>query len=85
MKEFKGLLRSEIKKAERLANKATGTDNCRITGYSWKEEHPIDFAPECTFIEVRCEICHDYEERADVDIILNIPMFDRRMTKASIA
>lgn len=77
-KEFKGLLRSEIKKVEKLANKVTGFDNCKITGYSTVESTMFD---SC-WIDCKCEICRDYEERVDIDIRISIPMFDRRMSWA---
>lgn len=77
-KEFKGLLRSEIKKAENLANKITGFSDCKITGYSSVESNKFE---EC-WIECECEICRNYEERVDIDIMLVIPMFDRRMSWA---
>lgn len=79
-REFKGLLKSEIKKAEKAANKALGVNDCKVTGYSSRVTHPIDFDPECVWVEVECEICHNYENRAEVDVHLSIPMFDRRKT-----
>lgn len=83
MKKFNGLLKSEIKKAEAAANKATDTKNCKVTGYSWKTVHPFDFAPDVEFVEAICEICHDYDRRADVDVRLDIPMSDRRRSTAT--
>lgn len=83
-KTFEGLLQSEIRKAENAANKATGTRNCKLTGYTSKVVHPFDFDPEATFVEVICEICHDCERRASVDVRLDIPMFDRRRTVATV-
>ena len=82
-KHFDGLLQSEIRKAESAANKATGTKNCKLTGYSYKVVHPFDFDPDAVFVEVMCEMCHDYERRASVDVRLDIPMFDRRRTVAT--
>lgn len=77
-KEFRGLLKSEIKKAEKLANKITGFSDCKITGYSSVKSNQFG---EC-WIDCKCEICRNYEERVDIDIMLVIPMFDRRMSWA---
>lgn len=77
MKSFEQLLPSEIKKAERCANKALKADNCKVTGYY--HDGKID---ELGFVLVKCEICHDYEERATVDVELNIFMPDRRRSWA---
>ena len=86
IKEFEGLLSSEIKKAEAAANKALGRKDCKVTGYFAKETHPFDFDPDLTFVDVRCEICYGYGgDRADVDIMLSVPMFDRRRTTARVA
>lgn len=81
-KKFESLLPSEIKKAEAAANKATGTKNCKVTGYSWTRSS-LGIDPDAMFVDVRCEICHDYEQRADVDVLLSIPMFDRRRSFAT--
>ena len=83
-KVFEDLLRSEIKKAIKVANKATGFNDCTITAYFAEEEHPFDFDPEVTFMNVTCEICRNYEERVPIDVVLSIPMFDRRMTTARV-
>lgn len=82
MKEFKGLLKSEVKKAERLANKLTGFKDCRVTAYSSEVTHPFDFDPESTWIQCICEICRDYEEPIDFSVNLSIPMRDRRKSFA---
>lgn len=79
---FKGLLKSEIKKAEKAANKALGVTDCKVTGYSSRVTRPVDFDPEYVVVEVECEICHSYENRAEVDVHLSIPMYDRRKTDA---
>lgn len=84
-KEFKGLLKSEIKKAEQYANKMSGYNDCKVTGYSVKERTESDLFPEFVWYKVVCEICRNYEERCDFDILLMIPMFDRRKTFANIA
>lgn len=80
MKKFKELLKSEIKKAENAANKILGVKDCKVTAYSSKIVHPFDFDPDCTFVECDIELCHNYEERAEVDVHLSIPLFDRRKT-----
>lgn len=77
MKKFETLLKSEIKKAERCANKALKCNDCRVTGYF--SDGTID---ELGFITVTCEICHDYEARADVDVEMNIFIPDRRRSWA---
>lgn len=84
MKEFKGLLKSEIKKAVKVANAYSGFDDCTITGYSWTESRPIDFDPNAVFIDVVCEICRNYKDRCDFDVALTIPMSDRRRTTAKV-
>lgn len=81
MKKFNGLLRSEIKKAEKLANKITGFADCKITGYSSNENKPFDFDDNC-WVDCKCEICRNYEQPIDISIYLSIPMFDRRMSWA---
>lgn len=81
MKHFENLLRSEIKKAEAAANKALGVKNCKVTGYFARKAEDIGAGE---WYEVTCEICHDYETRADVDVVLHIPMFDRRRTWAMV-
>ena len=82
MKKFEGLLKSEIKKAERFANKITGFNDCKLTAYSSKVTHPFDFDKDCEFVEIDCEICRDYEEPIDTLIHLSIPMLNRRKTFA---
>lgn len=77
MKAFENLLPSEVKKAEKCANKALKTNNCKVTGYAHNSK-PDEFG----FLTVKCEICHDYEERAAVDVELNVFMPDRRRTWA---
>lgn len=82
MKKFEGLLKSEIKKAEKLANRLTGFNDCKVTGYSSKVTHPFEFDPDCTYIDCECEICRNYEEPIDFQINLSIPMGDRRRSFA---
>lgn len=83
-KKFEGLLKSEIKKAENIANKHSGFSDCKVTGYFAKERRPFDFDLDMVFVEVKCEICRNYEERCEFDVMLDIPMFDRRKTKARV-
>ena len=78
MKKFEGLLKSEIRKVERLANKLTGFSDCKVTAYSSMETHPINFDPSVVFVECDCEVCRNYEEPIGFSIHLTIPMFDRR-------
>ena len=76
MKEFT-LLRSEIKKAIKKANELNGCKDCTVTGYSYNEK-----ADDYGFISVRCEICHNYEERAEYDVTVECFLRDRRMSWA---
>ena len=80
-KEFKGLLKSEIKKAEAAANKYSGRKDCKVTGYSAIKSN-IDCG---TWYDVKCEICFDYEERAYFDVNLYVFMDDRRRSWAKVA
>lgn len=83
MKEFKGLLKSEVKKIETAANKATGFDNCKLTAYASSISRPFDFDPTAVFVDIHCEICRDYEEPVEgLDVTMSVPMFDRRRSKA---
>lgn len=72
MKKFKGLLRSEIKKVEKFAQKRDGKDS-RLTSYGYHETEDA-----MGFIPVKCEICsNDMQDRErDVTIFVYIP--DRR-------
>ena len=78
MKAFTTLLKSEIKKAESLANRTLGVNNCKVTGYYAKKAEDIGAGE---WYQVRCEICCN-SKRADIDVILHVPMFDRRKTWA---
>jgi hypothetical protein len=74
MKQFEGLLNSEIKKAEKVSGG-------KVTSYS------SNGANETGFVTVRCEICTGYgsdAERLD-DVYLSIYMPDRRRSFASRA
>lgn len=72
MKKFEGLLRSEIKKVEKFAQKRDGKDS-RLTGYSYHETEGA-----IGFITVKCETCsNDMRDRErDVTIFVYVP--DRR-------
>lgn len=71
------LMISEIRKAERLANKVTGKTDCRVTGY-YTDNKKDDFG----FITVKCEICSNNMEDREDDVILSICTWDRRRTFA---
>ena len=76
---FEGLLLSEIKKAEVAANKKLHVEDCKVTGYSYNEGE----LPNATgFLTVRCEICHNYEVRANVDVQVEVYLEDRRRSFA---
>ena len=78
MKKFEQLSGAQIRKIESAANKATGTNDCKVTGYFTKISHPFDFDPDYAFVDVECEICHSYEKRADITVRLSFPMTDAR-------
>lgn len=71
------LLKSEMKKAIKLANKVNRCTDATITGYSYTQDKEL---PD--FFTVVCEICHDYETRADHDVSISVFMPDRRMSYA---
>ena len=71
------LLKSEIKKAIKLANKVNKCDDATVTGYSVERDKEL---PD--FYHVVCEICHDYETRAENDVELAIFVPDRRRSYA---
>lgn len=70
------LKRSEIKKAEKLANKVTGKKECRVTGYSLGKEDDLGYAA------VRCEICSNDMSEREPDIYISACMWDRRKSFA---
>lgn len=80
MKKFEGLLKSEIKKAETAANKFFGRNDCKVTGY-FARRSSTEFG---TWYDVICEICFNYEERADYDVTIAVFMDDRRRSFARI-
>ena len=77
-KEFEGLLKSEVKKIERAANKLTGFTDCKCTAYGSKVTRPFDFDPDAVFVDIEAEICRNYEDVVPCIIQMSIPMFDRR-------
>ncbi len=71
------LLKSEIKKAVRLANKVNKCKDATVTAYSISRNKDL---PD--FYDVTCEICHDYATRAENDVMISVFMPDRRMSFA---
>lgn len=74
MKKFEGLLRSEIKKINKFAQKRDGRDS-RISGYFCSGED------ELGFVEVKCEICSNNYNDREADVTFFVFMPDRRMSK----
>ena len=79
MKKFDTLLKSEIKKAEAAANKHLNRSDCKVTAYSSK---PSKTTPG--FYDVECEICFDYEEVAEISVMVAVFMPDRRRSFATV-
>lgn len=71
------LLKSEIKKAVKLANKVNKCNDATVTGYYYERDNELS-----DFIRVFCEICHDYETRAEHDVEIEIFLPDRRRSYA---
>ena len=65
---FESMKKSEIKKAETAANKFFGRNDCKVTGYSAR----LSSTDAGTWYDVVCEICFNYEERADYDVIVSV-------------
>lgn len=80
MKQFESLLKSEIKKAETAANKFYGRNDCKVTGYG-AHLSSTEFG---AWYDVTCEICFNYEERADHDVLVCAFMDDRRRSFAKV-
>ena len=78
---FESLKKSEIRKAEAIANKFFNRTDCKVTGYS-AQLSDFEFG---VWYEVRCEICFNYEKRADYDVLLHVFMDDRRRSFATMA
>ena len=76
-KTFEGLNKSEIRKAEKMANILNHSTDCKVTGCFYKST-----PDEIGFIEVFCEICHSYSERAEYDVTVQVFMDDRRRSYA---
>ena len=79
MKKFEGLLRSEIKKVEKFAQKRDSKDS-RITGYSYHETEDA-----IGFITVKCAICSNDMRDRERDVILYVFVPDRRKSFISKA
>lgn len=77
---FENLLKSEIRKAEKAANVYSGRTDCKVTGFSAKLSNS-DFG---TWYDVTCEICYNYEIRADFDVSVSVFMDDRRRSFAKV-
>lgn len=68
------ILPGEFKKIKALANKTSGRKDCKVTAYS---AQPDSFYTK-DFIICTCEICFNYEQRADFSIRLTAFLPDRR-------
>lgn len=79
MKGFDGLLRSEIKKVEKFAQKRDGKDSA-LTGYYYNET-PDEFG----FVTVKCEICSNNAKNRERDVILYVFVPNRRKSFVSKA
>lgn len=77
---FDNLKKSEIKKAEAAANKFFGRKDCKVTGYSAK----LSTTDAGTWYDVTCEICFNYEKRAECDVVVSAFMDDRRRSFATV-
>ena len=72
MKKFEGLMKSEIKKINKFAQKRDEKDSC-ITGYGYNT-----VPDELGFIEVTCEICSNNMSDRETDVVFEVFMPDRR-------
>lgn len=66
---------SEIKKAERLANRLTGKKDCRVSGY-YTEGANGDFQI------FQCEVLSDGGKTREIDIYVDAFLPDRRRSRA---
>ena len=66
---------SEIKKAERLANRLTGKKDCRVSGY-YTEWANGDFQI------FQCEVLSDGGKTREIDIYVDAFLPDRRRSRA---
>lgn len=73
MKKFENLLRSEIKKINKFAQRRDGKDS-QITGWF------ASGVDELGFVEVRCEICSEDCSVREADVVFEVFMPDRRMS-----
>ena len=71
------LMVSEIKKAERLANKVTGKTDCRVTNC-----YTDNKKDNSGFIKVMCEICSNNMEDPEGYVRLFVCTWNRRRTFA---
>ena len=74
MKDF-NLMKSEIKKAERFANKVTGKTNCKVTEYYTNNKKN-----NSGFIKVKCRIFSNNGKIPEGYITLLVCTRDRRKT-----
>ena len=65
------LLRSEVRKVEKVANERNGCSDCHVTGWFFRGFDELGFA------DVRCEVCRDWAERVD-DVEIHVCGWDRR-------
>lgn len=72
MKNFEGLLKSEIKKAESLATKQNHTIT-KMTGCHYNLTND-DYG----FIDVTCEMCSNDMETREKDVVVHVCLWDRR-------
>lgn len=72
MKKFDGLLKSEIKKVEKFAQKRDGKDS-RLTGYGYHETEGAS-----SYITVKCEICSNDMRDRERDVVVFVYVPDRR-------
>ena len=67
------LTKSEIKRATKKANELNNSKDCVITGY-----FTDGIQDEIGFIKVECEVLHNFEERAEKEVTIEVFMPDRR-------
>lgn len=72
---FENLKVSEIKKAERFANKNTGKKDCKVTAW-----YTISKDDKFGFYQIGCEICSNNMTDREDDVIIEVFMKDRRMS-----
>lgn len=72
MRRFDGLLKSEIKRVEKFAQKRDGKDS-RLTSYGYHENKDT-----IGFIPVKCEICSNDMRDRERDVVIYVYIHDRR-------